>query len=120
MAQLLGYDALKKINALLKELENTNKFLETDNPQKIYNLSFSESGSFAPAEDEEAASSKGNKKKKAKAPVIAALGYAEDKELIDQLVRNHKDRVVKEILDLADKYSIELDEYDQKVLGLIE
>lgn len=120
MAQLKGYDALKKINALLKELENTNKFLETDNPEKIYNLSFSVSGSLVPAEDEESVSGKGKKKKRAKAPVIVALGYAEDKSLIDQLVRNYKDRVVSEVLELADKYSIELDDKDQKILGLIE
>lgn len=129
MAQIIGLkeqqDALKKIKSLLNSLTASNLFLETDNPENLYEFTFSiphapeaENENIGMIEDNIEEGEKVQKKRKRKTIQISAPAFSQNKAIIDELVMNHKKNIVDEILELAEKYNIELDDADKKILGI--
>lgn len=98
MAQILEHNeqrrALKNINSAIKDLENAKAFLQTPNVSGKYTISFE-------AEDGQR---------------HTTTGYTEDKETLDLLVMNFKDREKIRIIDLAQENRIALDPEDLEIL----
>ncbi len=119
MAKLLGVkereEALKKTNELINTLKATNIFLNTENPNKIYEISFEVPSKEDPAELE----AEGKKKnKKSKAHIVSASALTENKGEIERFVHTYKQHVINEILGLSEKYEIDFDDYEKELLGI--
>lgn len=95
MAQITGLlekqRALSDIERKIKSLEPLNRFLQSENPDNEYAISF------------------GNIKK---TPLLC-----KDKNILNELVQAYKEPIVKEINELATAYSITLDEDDLKAMN---
>lgn len=94
MAQITGLKerqtALINIESKLKALETLNLFLQTNNPTNEYVIKFDK---------------------------IKVSLFNENKKDIDALVSASKDKIVHEIHELSEKYSITLDEEDTKIIN---
>lgn len=94
MAQITGLkekqEALKEINAKLKSLEPLNLFLKTPNESNEYAVSFA---------------------------AVKASIYCDNKETIDGFVKAYKEKIVKEINELSEKYFITLDVEDLQIMN---
>lgn len=89
-------EAVKKIKAALKELGVTKEFLEADNPTGEFTISF-----------------KGDAKH-----TYSTTIYAEDKSVVDELAKAYRERVAKDMMDLAANNRIELDPDEKEILGV--
>lgn len=88
--------AMKSITRSLKEMETTNKFLESSNPTGEYTISF-----------------------KNEAGQMISIGIlAKDKGVIDDLAMAYKKQVADEVLALAAANRIELDDDEKLVFGI--
>lgn len=100
MAKIIGLEqqqeALQNIRSGVKEVEKTNKFLETDNPSGKYTIFFNDSSGSR---------------------VVSTI-VCEDKNVVDQLVRTSKENMAKQLNNLAEENRIELDPAEKSVLGL--
>lgn len=90
--------AVKSIKNSLKEMENTNKFLESSNPTGEYTISF----------------------KNAAGQMISIGILAHDKQMIDQLALAYKKQVAADVMELAANNRIELDDDEKKIFGIEE
>ena len=96
MAKITGLKerqlALSEIEAKLRLLENINLFLQTENTTGEYNIKFDK---------------------------IRTCIVCEDKTQVNNLVASYKNTIAKAITDLAEQYSIELDQEDIKLINEI-
>lgn len=88
--------AMRSIRSSLKEMELTNKFLHTPNPQDEYTISF----------------------KDATGHTISVTALSPDKQVIDDLARAYKRRVADSVVSLASENRIELDDSEKLILGI--
>lgn len=94
MANIIGLKekqlALKEINRKLKALKPVNDFLDAENPDGVYKISFDRFESHL---------------------------LCKDSDTIKAFVFEYKKEMVTEIRELAKKYSIEFDEEEEKLLN---
>jgi len=87
--------AMKDIIAGLKEVDSINRFLGADShPNKIYNISLTTEA--------------GEK--------ITTTAYTDNKDDVDYLVLNQRERVISKIRKLSEDHRIEFDEKDLIIL----
>lgn len=86
--------ALKDVKAGLKDLESINHFLNASSADNTFVISFQ--------------TADGSK--------VSATAFTENKEEIDLLIMNHRERIVNDINYKAQKYTIEFDEHDLMIL----
>ncbi len=100
MAKIIGLEqqqeALNTIKSGVKEIEKTNKFLNTGNPSGKYTFFFTDS--------------EGNR--------VATTIVCEDKTIVDQLVRQSKESIAQNLSSLAEENRIELEDEEKRILGL--
>lgn len=94
MANIIGLkekqQALKEVTRKLKALKPINDFLSATNPTGVYNISFGE---------------------------FASKLLCEDEDAIKSLVFEYKKKMVTEIREQAQKFSIEFDEEEEQLLN---
>ena len=86
--------AMREIRAGLKELESINRFLNSYSKDSHFTITFVSSS---------------NEK-------ITAVGFNENKAEVDLLIMNQRDRIIREITNLAKSHRIEFDEQDHMIL----
>lgn len=89
-------EAVKKIKAALKELGVTKEFLETANPAGEYTISF-----------------KGPDKR-----TYSTTIFAKSKGAVDELAKAYRDRVAKDMMELAANNRIELEADEKEIFGV--
>lgn len=88
--------AMRNIKAALKDLTITNQFLETQNPDGIYTVTFKDS--------------EGNH--------YTTTVYSEEKHVLDSLARAYKKQVVDDAVRQAESNRIEFEPEDRQILGI--
>lgn len=86
--------ALKDITSTLKDLSRINEFLAAVNPNGTFSVDFLASDNAR----------------------YSATLFVQNKEDIDRFVRDYKKKKCEEIIQLAEKYHIELDPEDDEIM----